>query len=292
MQRDYCSVFILLSILCIAIPALLLLETSPTRIVHYTTVSTALNSEGSNSQVALTSFVSRDQFDGELERLGSYTRKTFSVSDDSHQKTNLSASTEPRYLVDIGSSRATVDDIATEKSELIFQKVRDIRSRLKKRTMLMRNGSVTPRKLRDSKQRMAASWERHHTKNESKGAVSISNHSLLSVEEMNEQRKTFVNQLFGKLGSRVVTLPPQCSDPLCTQYLVPYGWSEFNRCFQHSMRRTHRKLPLLDRCHFMNGTNRAPIALVSLPGSGNTWVRGLLEQATGICTGKINVGPD
>ena len=37
----------------------------------------------------------------------------------------------------------------------------------------------------------------------------------------------------------------------------------------------------------MNGTNRAAVALVSFPGSGNTWVRGVLEQATGVCTGKV-----
>ena len=36
----------------------------------------------------------------------------------------------------------------------------------------------------------------------------------------------------------------------------------------------------------MNGTNRAAVALVSFPGSGSTWVRGLLEQATGVCTGR------
>ena len=40
-------------------------------------------------------------------------------------------------------------------------------------------------------------------------------------------------------------------------------------------------------CHFMNGTERAAVALVSFPGTGSTWVRGLLEQATGICTGKL-----
>ena len=36
----------------------------------------------------------------------------------------------------------------------------------------------------------------------------------------------------------------------------------------------------------MNGTERAAVALVSFPGSGNTWVRGLLQQATGVCTGE------
>ena len=33
------------------------------------------------------------------------------------------------------------------------------------------------------------------------------------------------------------------------------------------------------------------VALVSLPGSGNTWVRGLLERATGICTGSMWCDP-
>ena len=35
----------------------------------------------------------------------------------------------------------------------------------------------------------------------------------------------------------------------------------------------------------MNGAKRDPVALASAEGSGNTWVRGLLERATGFCTG-------
>ena len=41
----------------------------------------------------------------------------------------------------------------------------------------------------------------------------------------------------------------------------------------------------LSDMHFINGTR--VITLVSLPGSGNTWTRLLLEQATGIFTGSI-----
>ena len=41
------------------------------------------------------------------------------------------------------------------------------------------------------------------------------------------------------------------------------------------------------RCQFRDSKYHNPVALVSLPGSGNTWVRGLLEKATGICTGSI-----
>ena len=35
----------------------------------------------------------------------------------------------------------------------------------------------------------------------------------------------------------------------------------------------------------MNAANRSAVPLLSYPGSGNTWTRGLLEKATGRCTG-------
>ena len=38
-------------------------------------------------------------------------------------------------------------------------------------------------------------------------------------------------------------------------------------------------------------TTQSRVALVSLPGSGNTWVRGLLERATGYCTGSMWCDP-
>jgi len=48
-----------------------------------------------------------------------------------------------------------------------------------------------------------------------------------------------------------------------------------------------RKEPEKSTCHFINGKRRSPVALASFPGSGNTWVRGLLQDTTGICTGGI-----
>ena len=62
----------------------------------------------------------------------------------------------------------------------------------------------------------------------------------------------------------------------------------FNSCTdrqQHAKVEVYHDMPL-GKCHFMNGTNCEAVALVSFPGSGNTWVRGLLEQATGVCTGR------
>ena len=69
------------------------------------------------------------------------------------------------------------------------------------------------------------------------------------------------------------------SDPTCRKYLLPvdYFWLK-------NTTEKFRNKPY-GRCRFMNGSRRAPVALASFPGSGNTWVRGLLEQATGICTG-------
>ncbi len=40
-------------------------------------------------------------------------------------------------------------------------------------------------------------------------------------------------------------------------------------------------------CRFMNGSGRGVTGLVSFPGSGNTWVRELLQTVTGICTGTV-----
>ena len=91
-------------------------------------------------------------------------------------------------------------------------------------------------------------------------------------------------------------VPPDsnCSDSLCSEYLMPQDWRNFKTCASRARARYAQLLNSSDsnvtlplgKCHFMDGRNRAAIALVSFPGSGNTWVRGLLEQATGICTGE------
>ena len=78
-----------------------------------------------------------------------------------------------------------------------------------------------------------------------------------------------------------------CRDRLCSEFLTPSDWSSFNRCTKRQKYAVKWRNMSLGKCHFMNGTNRAAVALVSFPGSGNTWVRGLLEQATGVCTGKF-----
>ena len=84
-----------------------------------------------------------------------------------------------------------------------------------------------------------------------------------------------------------------CTDTLCTEYLTnKTGLIEFNQCKEN----LHRfNVAFADNetcasgsCRFMDRTNRGPVGLVSPRGSGNTWVRQLLQQATGICTGTFN----
>ena len=76
-------------------------------------------------------------------------------------------------------------------------------------------------------------------------------------------------------------------DPLCERFLSESDKASFEHCKSAQMNGKHRSSPP-GPCRFLNGEGkRGPVALVSLPGSGNTWVRGLLEQATGICTGEL-----
>ena len=91
-----------------------------------------------------------------------------------------------------------------------------------------------------------------------------------------------------------LTLPPllnqshECNSSICYEYLSETESVFFNKCVKKTVDKEAKFGPIQKgRCHFMNGTGRYPVALASFPGSGNTWLRGLLEKATGICTGIV-----
>ena len=67
------------------------------------------------------------------------------------------------------------------------------------------------------------------------------------------------------------------------------GQLSFAKCFNKSESETTSHINNTGCCHFMRGEGRQATVLASYPGSGNTWVRGLLEKTTGICTGTENV---
>ena len=91
--------------------------------------------------------------------------------------------------------------------------------------------------------------------------------------------------------SRSSSASGPCSDSLCLEYLSKPERSDFDKCTSRGMYLLQRKLKSSalsnGTCHFVNGTGRRRVALASFPGSGNTWVRGLLEMTSGICTGDF-----
>ena len=91
-----------------------------------------------------------------------------------------------------------------------------------------------------------------------------------------------------------LTLPPllntshECNSSICYEYLSRTESVFFNKCLNKTVDKETKFGPIQKgRCHFMNGTGRYPVALASFPGSGNTWLRGLLEKVTRICTGIV-----
>ncbi len=76
----------------------------------------------------------------------------------------------------------------------------------------------------------------------------------------------------------------KCRDQICSQFLTDLDMPHWKYCWKKTKL---YKEPERSMCHFVNGTGRYPVALASFPGSGNTWVRGLLQQITGVCTGGI-----
>lgn len=85
-----------------------------------------------------------------------------------------------------------------------------------------------------------------------------------------------------------IRLGLQCTDSHCKSYLLDEDYWSFIICQQWTEKKTKiSHWNINATCRFMKGITRQPVGLVSVPGSGNTWVRELLEAATGICTGSI-----
>ena len=87
-----------------------------------------------------------------------------------------------------------------------------------------------------------------------------------------------------------------CHDGLCTDVLWPGERELFKACINDTQHPKLNKLsegPLVEMspspCRFVRSSEKArneTVLLVSFSGSGNTWTRGLLQQATGFCTGS------
>ena len=78
---------------------------------------------------------------------------------------------------------------------------------------------------------------------------------------------------------------PPCKLSNCVDLLTPSEQILLKNCEEKAVQYTGHQLPH-STCRFMRGgISHHPVALNSQEGSGNSWLRGLLEKATGICTG-------
>ena len=80
-----------------------------------------------------------------------------------------------------------------------------------------------------------------------------------------------------------------CSSRICTDFLTGKDHPHFKYCIRKTWNKRVKDYtePQQSTCVFVNGSRRHPMGLASYPGSGNTWVRGLLQKVTGLCTGAI-----
>ena len=83
--------------------------------------------------------------------------------------------------------------------------------------------------------------------------------------------------------AKVIRVPVNCVKKNCREFLSDSEKDKISACERKAKSEGYQ---IKDSdCKFLPSTGRHPVALISAPGSGNTWTRGLLEKATGICTG-------
>ena len=124
--------------------------------------------------------------------------------------------------------------------------------------------------------------------------------NILSVQEVDSARN------FGESARSIITTPKEdhlvlaeeekeliaapehCEEKNCQEFLSEVEKGQLKVCEKRVRTRDHYMGPINNSdCKFLPNTTRHPVALISPQGAGNTWTRGLLEKATGICTGFI-----
>lgn len=126
-----------------------------------------------------------------------------------------------------------------------------------------------------------------------------SNSSVASLSPKTEQSisssTSHINSLWSskdlnyrgtELFNRIKT---NCINSICSEFLMDSDKPHFKYCLHKTWGVSHKAYSETVRstCIFINGSHRYPIGLASYPGSGNTWVRGLLQEVTGLCTGGL-----
>ena len=120
----------------------------------------------------------------------------------------------------------------------------------------------------------------HLQKNSYIGPARVSKRSASSTTLLEEESSHLI-------GLRNAEDPGAClKDSACRGYLTGQARESYIQCMSRVRKYSHSKKAKDNGCRFLDGRKRGIVALASFPGSGNTWVRTLLEKATGVCSGS------
>ena len=116
------------------------------------------------------------------------------------------------------------------------------------------------------------------------GTMSYGDIKLL-IPDQSKYIKNMTNETNHQVS---VTIQSKCSEKNCRNFLSEKERQKMSVCGRSVKTKERFSGPIKNSdCRFLPEMGRHPVALVSAEGSGNTWTRGLLERATGICTGFI-----
>ena len=86
---------------------------------------------------------------------------------------------------------------------------------------------------------------------------------------------------------------PQCKQQNCLDFLSTRDKQEHSKCLSETRKYFKKDTDIKpSSCNFLPDRSRRAVALASPEGSGNTWLRVLLEKATGVCTGFCCCDPE
>ena len=123
------------------------------------------------------------------------------------------------------------------------------------------------------------------------------NHYMEKSHSLNDTSDfSNINSMEGKdLLSRIKKT--DCRDKTCSKFLsISERRHQAYICSKKMKYMMGTKFHLSDYLHqetcvFIDGSGRKSMVLASFPGSGNTWLRGLIQQVTGLCTGSYYCDP-
>ena len=138
------------------------------------------------------------------------------------------------------------------------------------------------------KNHQKATIKLHQMLEQSQSMTLNQSHKFIIKIPSQNQESDFQNMDSSVAQDLLSRIKIDCRDSICSEFVTKADKPHFDYCIKKTWKaRARYREPRDSVCRFMNGAGRDPIALASFPGSGNTWVRGLIQGVTGLCTGAI-----